>query len=250
MSRRAETHFGYQRVASEDKDGLVSGLFDSVAARYDLMNDLMSLGMHRLWKRMAVERAALRPGQSVLDLASGTGDLARLMRPMLGAEGRLVLADFSSAMLRRGRNRLVDAGLAHGMHWVLADAQRLPFADASFDRITLAFGLRNVTDQARALAQMRRVLRPGGRLVVLEFSQPADEWLARLYDMYSFAWLPMLGEWVAGDAASYRYLVESIRRHPGQRQLLQMFVDAGFADCHYSDINGGIVAVHCGCAPS
>jgi demethylmenaquinone methyltransferase/2-methoxy-6-polyprenyl-1,4-benzoquinol methylase len=225
----------------------VRGVFDSVAPKYDLMNDLMSGGMHRIWKQFTLTQTQLRPGQRALDVAGGTGDLARGMAKQVGERGLVVLSDINGAMLARGRDRLLDAGLVQGLDFVQANAEKLPFADASFDCVTIGFGLRNVTDKPAALASMRRVLRHGGRLIVLEFSQPVAPGLKPLYDTYSFRVLPTLGKLVAGDDASYRYLAESIRMHPDQETLLGMMRDAGLEDCRYHNLAGGIVAVHRGC---
>jgi demethylmenaquinone methyltransferase / 2-methoxy-6-polyprenyl-1,4-benzoquinol methylase len=240
------THFGFAEVPATEKARRVRGVFDSVATRYDLMNDLMSLGIHRVWKRFAVEKAALRPGMQVLDLAGGTGDLAALMAPRVVPGGRVVLSDINVAMLRRGRERLLNRGVA-GEHieYCLADAERLPLEDAGFDVVTIAFGLRNVTRKEQALAEMFRVLRPGGQLLILEFSRPIAP-LAPAYDLYSFRVLPAIGKLVAGDDASYRYLAESIRMHPDQEALRTMMEDAGFEGCRYHDLTGGIVALHRG----
>jgi len=240
------THFGYQDVSWSDKARRVRGVFDSVAPKYDLMNDLMSGGMHRLWKQFTLSQTLLRPGQRALDVAGGTGDLARGMAKQVGDRGLVVLSDINGAMLARGRDRLLDAGLVQGLDFVQANAEKLPFADSSFDCVTIGFGLRNVTDKPAALASMRRVLRPGGRLIVLEFSQPVAPGLKPLYDTYSFRVLPVLGKLVAGDDASYRYLAESIRMHPDQETLLGMMRDAGLEDCRYHNLAGGIVAVHRG----
>jgi demethylmenaquinone methyltransferase/2-methoxy-6-polyprenyl-1,4-benzoquinol methylase len=241
------THFGFQDVSWTEKAQRVRGVFDSVAPKYDLMNDLMSGGMHRLWKQFTLSQTQLRPGQRALDVAGGTGDLARGMAKQVGERGLVVLSDINGAMLARGRDRLLDAGLVQGLDFVQANAEKLPFADASFDCVTIGFGLRNVTDKPAALASMRRVLRPGGRLIVLEFSQPVAPGLKPLYDTYSFRVLPVLGKLVAGDDASYRYLAESIRMHPDQETLLAMMRDAGLEDCRYHNLAGGIVAVHRGC---
>lgn len=243
------THFGYQQVDDGDKAARVAGVFDSVASKYDLMNDLMSAGAHRLWKRATVELAAIRPGQKVLDLAGGTGDLAARFSPLLGEDGQLVLADINRQMLEVGRNRLLDRGLCAGIHFVQADAEILPFPPGSFDCVSIAFGLRNVTNKERALTAMREALKSGGRALILEFSKPHDELLGRLYDAFSFSVLPRLGKLVTGDEASYRYLVESIRMHPDQDTLLEMMEDAGFVRCDYHDMSGGIVAVHRGFCP-
>jgi demethylmenaquinone methyltransferase / 2-methoxy-6-polyprenyl-1,4-benzoquinol methylase len=240
------THFGYQDVSWSEKARRVRGVFDSVAPKYDLMNDLMSGGMHRLWKQFTLSQTQLRPGQRALDVAGGTGDLARGMARQVGERGLVVLSDINGAMLARGRDRLLDAGLVQGLDFVQANAEKLPFADSSFDCVTIGFGLRNVTDKPAALASMRRVLRPGGRLIVLEFSQPVAPGLKPLYDTYSFRVLPVLGKLVAGDDASYRYLAESIRMHPDQETLLGMMRDAGLEDCRYHNLAGGIVAVHRG----
>ena len=239
------THFGYKSVSVEDKAGLVKGVFDSVAGRYDLMNDLMSGGLHRLWKRYTVEQARVRRGQTVLDLAGGTGDLARRFVRQVGPRGRVVLADINHAMLVQGRRRLVDAGAAGNLSIAQVDAEALPFASDTFDCITIAFGLRNVTDQRSALASMYRVLKPGGRLLVLEFSKPADA-LRPAYDFYSFNVLPLMGKFVAGDADSYQYLAESIRMHPDQETLKSMMEAAGFERCRYHNLTGGVVALHIG----
>lgn len=241
-----KTHFGYREVPVQEKPRLVGAVFDSVAERYDLMNDLMSLGIHRLWKRYFVALSGTRPGHRVLDLAGGTGDIARLLAPRVRPGGSVVVADVTASMLRRGRERLTDDGCVRGVRWAQTDAEHLPFPDASFDLVTIAFGLRNVTDQAGALAEMHRVLAPGGRLLVLEFSRVHLPGLAQLYDLYSFAVLPFLGRWVADDAASYRYLAESIRRHPDQRTLESMLTAAGFVRCRYYNLSGGIVAIHSG----
>jgi len=238
--------FGFERVPRADKAERVRAVFDSVASRYDLMNDLMSFGAHRLWKRFALVQTGLRPGMRALDLAGGTGDLARGLVQQVGETGSVVLADINAAMLEQGRARLVDAGLSDRVECVLADAEALPFADRSFDCVTIAFGLRNVTDKDAALASMFRVLKPGGRALVLEFSTPTTPGLAPLYDLYSFKVLPALGRLVADDADSYRYLAESIRRHPDQATLTAMMQRAGFDRVAHHDLAGGIVALHKG----
>lgn len=243
---RGTTHFGYRQVRAAEKADLVRGVFDSVADRYDVMNDLMSLGVHRLWKQYFAARSGVRPGDRVLDLAGGTGDIAALMSKRVGASGRVVLSDINQAMLSRGRARLEDRGIAGNVWPALADAERLPFADASFDAVTMAFGLRNVTDQTAALRECHRVLRRGGRLLVLEFSRVQSEPLQKLYDGYSFAVLPLLGRLVAGDSGSYQYLAESIRKHPGQEDLAELMRDAGFSDARFQNLSGGIVAIHSG----
>jgi demethylmenaquinone methyltransferase/2-methoxy-6-polyprenyl-1,4-benzoquinol methylase len=240
------TDFGFQRVPPGEKARRVRGVFDSVVDRYDLMNDLMSAGAHRLWKRFTLALANLHPGQRALDVAGGTGDLAAGLARQVGERGLVVLADINAAMLARGRDRLIDAGCAGQVAFVQADAERLPFPDGSFDCITIGFGLRNVTDKAAALSSMRRALKPGGQLLVLEFSQPRVAALKPLYDAYSLRVLPLLGRYVAGDEASYRYLVESIRMHPDQETLLKMMADAGLEGCRYHNLSGGIVAVHRG----
>jgi demethylmenaquinone methyltransferase/2-methoxy-6-polyprenyl-1,4-benzoquinol methylase len=246
MTDERSTDFGFQRVSREDKARRVRGVFDSVAGNYDLMNDLMSAGMHRLWKRFTLSLANLRPGQRALDVAGGTGDLAAGLARQVGERGLVVLTDINAAMLQRGRDRLIDAGLAGNVACVQANAERLPFPDAVFDCVTIGFGLRNVTDKAAALTAMRRTLKPGGQLLVLEFSRPGVPGLQPLYDAYSFRILPLLGQLVAGDAASYRYLAESIRMHPDQETLLKMMQDAGLEGCRYHNLAGGIVAVHRG----
>ena len=243
---RDTTDFGFSRVRREEKEQLVRGVFDSVAGRYDLMNDLMSGGIHRLWKRFTIELSAVRPGQTVLDIAGGTGDLAARFSQLVGPEGQVILADINASMLKVGRDRLIDNGAVGNLHMAQCDAQALPFPDNSIDCITIAFGLRNVTDKDQALRSMERVLRPGGRLLVLEFSKPTNPLLERAYDMYSFRLLPMMGRLVANDEESYRYLAESIRKHPDQETLLGMMEDAGFVDCQYHNMTGGIVAVHRG----
>jgi demethylmenaquinone methyltransferase/2-methoxy-6-polyprenyl-1,4-benzoquinol methylase len=237
--------FGFQRVPRDHKARRVRGVFDSVAGNYDLMNDLMSAGTHRLWKRFTLALANLRPGQRALDVAGGSGDLAAGMARQVGSRGLVVLSDINAAMLARGRDRLIDEGFVDSVAYVQADAERLPFPDSTFDCITIGFGLRNVTDKNAALASMRRALKPGGQLLVLEFSRPAPA-LKPLYDAYSFRVLPLLGRWVAGDEASYRYLAESIRMHPDQETLLRMLQEAGLEGCRYHNLSGGIVAVHRG----
>ena len=239
------THFGYQDVATEEKADLVRGVFDSVASRYDIMNDLMSAGLHRLWKRYTVDQAAVRPGDAVLDLAGGTGDLARVFSRKVGADGHVVLADINAAMLKQGRSRLVDAGVAGNLSIAQVDAQNLPFEDGTFDCITIAFGLRNVTDKDAALRSMLRVLKTGGKAMILEFSEPARA-IKPAYDLYSFKVLPALGKLVAGDAGSYQYLAESIRMHPDQETLKSMMEAAGFERCRYHNLAAGIVALHIG----
>ena len=241
-----QTHFGYQTVTPEEKSRRVGAVFDSVAGKYDLMNDLMSLGIHRLWKRFALQLAVVRPGNAVLDLAGGTGDLAARLAEQVGPSGTVVLADINAAMLNEGRRRLLDRGLVGNVFYVQANAEALPFPDNRFDCITMAFGLRNVTVKENALAAMRRVLKPGGRAIILEFSKPIAPGLKPLYDAYSFTLLPVLGKLIANDADSYRYLAESIRMHPDQETLQHMMQDTGFERCEYFNLSGGIVAVHRG----
>jgi demethylmenaquinone methyltransferase/2-methoxy-6-polyprenyl-1,4-benzoquinol methylase len=240
------TDFGFTEVRREEKAQRVRAVFDSVASRYDVMNDLMSWGSHRLWKRFALSLTGLRTGGRALDVAGGTGDLAEGLAKQVGKSGLVMLTDINAAMLEAGRDRLINAGLVGNVLCAQADAERLPFADESFDCVTIAFGLRNVTDKPRALASMRRVLKSGGQLLVLEFSKPASPALGSAYDAYSFKVLPMLGRVVAGDEDSYRYLAESIRRHPDQETLLAMMRTAGLEDCRYHNLMGGIVAVHRG----
>lgn len=247
MSKKRTTHFGYQEVDEDAKAGLVARVFDSVAARYDLMNDLMSGGVHRIWKRFTIELSAVRPGQAVLDIAGGTGDLAAKFADIVGPGGRVVLADINESMLQVGRDKLIDHGYQGNLEYVQADAQYLPFPDDSFDCVSIAFGLRNVTDKDLALRSMLRVLKPGGRLLVLEFSKPDNELLGKAYDGYSFRVLPLMGKLVAGDSDSYQYLAESIRMHPDQETLQGMMEDAGFVNCEYHNLTGGIVALHRGC---
>ena len=239
------THFGYKDVPVDDKADLVKGVFDSVASRYDIMNDLMSAGMHRLWKRYTVQHANARPGQVILDLAGGTGDLTREFARIVGPRGRVVLADINAAMLEHGRRRLVDAGIAGNVELAQVDAESLPFADNTFDRLSIAFGLRNVTHKEAALVEMHRVLKPGGKVLILEFSQPSKA-IKPAYDLYSFKVLPLLGRLVARDPDSYQYLAESIRMHPDQETLLGMMQDAGFERCRYNNLTAGIVALHTG----
>jgi demethylmenaquinone methyltransferase / 2-methoxy-6-polyprenyl-1,4-benzoquinol methylase len=246
MSDRETTHFGYQEVPVEEKAGRVRQVFDSVASRYDQMNDLMSLGIHRLWKRQAVALAGVRRGQRVLDLASGTGDLAERFAGIVGAGGLVILSDINAAMLTQGRDRLLDLGRVGNLDYALANAERLPFASNSFNCVTIGFGLRNVTRKEWALAEMLRVLRPGGRALILEFSHPTSRVLGRVYDIYSFSVLPGLGRLIAKDAESYRYLAESIRMHPDQETLKAMMEAAGFERCAYFNLSGGIVAIHRG----
>jgi demethylmenaquinone methyltransferase/2-methoxy-6-polyprenyl-1,4-benzoquinol methylase len=240
------THFGYREVAVGDKAGLVHQVFESVAGNYDLMNDLMSLGVHRLWKRHFVAASGISAGDRVLDLAGGTGDIAALLSRQVGAGGTVVLSDINPAMLAIGRQRLEDRGIVGNVRYALANAETLPFRDGDFDAVTIAFGLRNVTDKDAALREMHRVLRPGGRLLILEFSKVRAEPLQKLYDAYSFGVLPVLGQLVAGDADSYQYLAESIRKHPAQETLAEMLRAAGFERVTYRNLTAGVVAIHAG----
>lgn len=243
------THFGYEQVAVEEKQQRVAGVFHSVAAKYDLMNDLMSGGIHRLWKRFTLEASAVRPGHRVLDIAGGTGDLAAKFSRLVGRDGQVVLADINSSMLQVGRDKLTDHGVAGNIFYVQANAECLPFPDHHFDCITIAFGLRNVTHKEKALASMLRILKPGGRLLILEFSKPTHSLLEKAYDRYSFSVLPFMGKLVANDSDSYRYLAESIRMHPDQRTLLSLMEHTGFVACNYHNLTGGIVALHIGEKP-
>lgn len=245
-TRSETTHFGYEQVRREDKAEKVAGVFHSVATNYDLMNDVMSLGIHRLWKRFTIEMSGVRAGQRVLDIAGGTGDLAAKFSELVGDGGEVMLADINESMLEVGRERLVDRGIINNIHYVQANAEELPFPDNHFDCITIAFGLRNVTNKDAALRSMYRVLRPGGRVLVLEFSRPVVPGLGPVYDAYSFKLLPLMGKFIAGDDASYRYLAESIRMHPKQEELLAMMQDAGMERCEYFNLSGGIVALHRG----
>ncbi len=239
----AQTHFGYQTVDDSEKASRVRGVFDSVASRYDIMNDVLSMGLHRAWKAYTVAVAAVQPGMQVLDIAGGTGDLARAFARRVGAQGRVVLTDINEAMLRTGRDRLLDEGLV--LPTAACDAEHLPFADASFDLVSVAFGLRNMTHKEAALAEMARVLRPGGRLLVLEFSRPAEA-LRKPYEWYSFSFMPAMGKLIAGDADSYRYLAESIRMHPDQAALKALMQGSGFAHVDIHNLAAGIVALHVG----
>ncbi|MPV86241.1 bifunctional demethylmenaquinone methyltransferase/2-methoxy-6-polyprenyl-1,4-benzoquinol methylase UbiE [Ostreibacterium oceani] len=241
-----KTHFGYEYVDKKEKAAKVSAVFDSVASNYDVMNDVMSLGVHRFWKHFSVMLADVRQDMVVLDLASGTCDLAIQMGKKLAGTGRLVASDINPNMLAKGRDRMVDKGLIENIEFVEANAEQLPFADNTFDLVTMAFGLRNVTDKDQALREIFRVLKPGGKCLVLEFSKPSHAPLETLYDFYSFNVLPKLGKWIAKDEASYRYLAESIRMHPDQATLQAMFDQAGFSMTKYQNLTGGIVAIHQG----
>ena len=246
MSEEGKTHFGYRDVPVAEKEKLVARVFTSVASKYDLMNDLMSLGVHRIWKRWFAATSGVRAGDRVLDLAGGTGDIAALLLPKVGTNGSVVLGDINAAMLRAGRDRLLDRGFVRNLDYVQLNAEALPFPGTSFDAVTIAFGLRNVTDKPRALGEMFRVLKPGGRVLILEFSAVRANWLKPLYDFHSFEVLPRLGEFIANDAESYRYLAESIRKHPDQAALKAMMQSAGFANVDVRNLSAGIVAIHRG----
>lgn len=240
------THFGYKTVETDKKADLVAGVFHSVAAKYDIMNDVMSFGIHRFWKRYTIEVSGARPGMKVLDLAGGTGDLTAKFSHLVGDKGEVVLADINDSMLKVGRTKLRDRGIVNNVSYVQANAEALPFPDNHFDIITIAFGLRNVTDKDAALRSMNRVLKPGGKLLVLEFSKPQHEVMRKIYDLYSFKVLPKMGQIITKDAGSYEYLAESIRMHPDQDTLKQMMVDAGFEQVDYTNMTDGIVALHRG----
>lgn len=240
------THFGFKTVNEDDKEKLVAGVFHSVAGKYDIMNDLMSFGVHRFWKRYTIEMSGVRKGHRVLDIAGGTGDLSFAFSRRVGPEGQVVLADINESMLRVGRDRLADRGVAGNLDVVQANAEHLPFPDNEFNVVTIAFGLRNVTRKDVALKEMYRVLKPGGRLLVLEFSKPQHEALTKAYDLYSFKALPMMGKLVTQDAESYQYLAESIRKHPDQETLKNMMLDAGFERATFHNLTGGVVALHRG----
>lgn len=246
MTNDNTTHFGFKQVPKQEKVALVRGVFDSVASKYDVMNDLMSLGIHRIWKRIAVQLANVREGNRVLDLAGGTGDLSCLFEKRVGKSGQVVLADINSEMLRVGRDRLINRGLSGNIQYAQVNAECLPFEDNSFDCVCIGFGLRNVTDKQQALQSMSRVLKPGGRVIVLEFSHPVDPVTEKLYDFYSFNLLPKIGGLVAQDEDSYRYLAESIRMHPKQEELKAMMEQAGLERCEYFNMTQGIVAIHRG----
>jgi len=243
------THFGYETVDAKEKAGRVADVFHSVADNYDLMNDLMSAGIHRLWKHMTIEMSGVRKGHKVLDIAGGTGDLAAKFSKIVGSEGSVVLADINESMLKVGRDRLIDRGITENVTFSQADAQYLPFPDNTFNVITIAFGLRNVTDKDMALRSMLRVLKPGGKLLILEFSKPTSSLLSKIYDTYSFNVLPRLGKIFANDSDSYKYLAESIRMHPDQSTLLQMLDSAGFENTDFHNMTGGVVALHRGIKP-
>ncbi len=243
------THFGFQHVRKEEKAGKVADVFHSVASKYDVMNDLMSLGIHRIWKKLTIESSGVRSGHKVLDIAGGTGDLTMQFAKRVGEQGQVILADINSSMLEVGRDRLLDQGYGSNIQFVQANAETLPFPDNYFNCVSIAFGLRNVTDKDKALRSMTRVLKPGGRLLVLEFSKPNNELLSKIYDKYSFTALPLMGKLITNDSESYKYLAESIRMHPDQETLKNMLEDAGLVNCRYQNMTGGIVALHTGIKP-
>ena len=245
---KKEADFGYKKVNPNEKPDLVKGVFDSVANKYDLMNDLMSVGIHRLWKRATVQMSNLKENDTVLDVAGGTGDLAVLFSEIVGNQGKVYLSDINEKMLEIGRDRVLDSGLLN-IKSLVADAEDLPFPDNSFDCISIAFGIRNVTNKDKALKEFNRCLKPDGRLLVLEFSKPESSLVSDLYDLYSFNFLPHLGQWIAGDSESYEYLAESIRMHPNQDEFLKMMDDADFINTEYQNMTGGIVALHYGDKP-
>ncbi len=247
MTETGKTHFGYQQVPIAEKKRHVGAVFDSVAQRYDLMNDVMSLGIHRFWKVLTAHLTNVREGQTCLDLASGTCDLAQKLAHLVGQEGCIIASDINYRMLSRGRDRMIDRGESGNIDYIQADAECLPFADDRFDCATMAFGLRNVTRKEQALSSLHRVLKPGARLFILEFSRPVSPFLSKVYDQYSFKLLPQMGKLFAGDPDSYRYLAESIRMHPDQEALRDMILAAGFDHCHYLNLSGGIVALHQAC---
>ncbi|GJM06005.1 MAG: ubiquinone/menaquinone biosynthesis C-methyltransferase UbiE [marine bacterium B5-7] len=240
------THFGFKEVATEDKEQLVGKVFTSVAAKYDLMNDMMSGGVHRLWKRHFVSTSGIHAGDRVLDLAGGTGDIAKLLMPLIGDKGHVIIGDINQAMLDVGNDRMIDAGYFGRFECIQMNAEKLPFEDNSIDAITMAFGLRNVTNKQQALNEMQRVLKPSGKALVLEFSQVNNKLFKQLYQFYSFKILPEIGHFVANDRDSYQYLVESIEQHPNQESLKDMFEQAGMELCSYENLSGGIVAIHKG----
>lgn len=246
MPNDDKTHFGFEKVTFKEKTQRVADVFHSVAVKYDLMNDLMSLGVHRIWKQLAVELACVRPHHRILDLASGTGDLAIRMKPLLNEQGELFVSDINESMLTIARKRMIEQGLIDNVNFLLINAEQIPFPDNYFDCITIAFGLRNVTQKETALKSMLRVLKPGGKLIILEFSKPTSALFSTLYDAYSFKLLPLIGKFVTQDEASYRYLAESIRMHPDQATLCHMMTELGFENCDYHNLTGGIVAIHRG----
>ncbi len=245
----ATTHFGFTDVKVEEKVSKVADVFHSVASKYDIMNDLMSFGVHRIWKRLTIESSGVRPGHKVLDIAGGTGDLTMQFSKRVGERGKVILADINASMLNVGRDRLLDKGYGSNINFVQANAECLPFPDNHFNCVSIAFGLRNVTDKEKALASMTRVLKPGGRLLILEFSKPTNSLLSDAYDKYSFTALPLMGKLIANDSESYKYLAESIRMHPDQETLKDMMEHAGLDNCRYHNMTGGIVALHTGVKP-
>lgn len=246
MPNNKTTHFGFETVLEDEKVQKVAEVFHSVAQKYDVMNDVMSCGMHRLWKRFTIDKSSVRRGDHVLDLAGGTGDLAKAWAAIVGQEGRVILSDINPSMLNVARDRFLDEGIVGNVEFVEANAESLPFPDESVDVVSIAFGLRNVTNKDKALAEMYRVLKPNGRALILEFSKPTSAELSKWYDRYSFNLIPKLGKWIANDEASYRYLVESIRMHPDQESLKNMMNAAGFTEVKYDNLTGGIVALHRG----
>ena len=246
MTSERATHFGFSEIDPAEKAGRVGEVFSSVASRYDLMNDLMSFGSHRLWKDLALARSGVREGPRVLDVAAGSGDMTMRFARQVGTSGQVVMTDINASMLACGRSRLLNEGLGVNVQMLLADAESLPFSDGQFDCVAIAFGLRNVTRIPKALASMSRMLKPGGRLVILEFSTPTSTLLSRAYDLFSFSVIPSMGKMVTGDEQSYQYLVESIRKHPNQQALSAMMEEAGLEDVKHQNINGGIVAIHTG----
>ena len=247
-TQKSKTHFGFQQIASENKSTKVKEVFDNVVEGYDLMNDLLSFGIHRIWKRIAVEMSGIRPGSFVLDLAGGTGDMVKLMAPKLNKEGMIILSDINKKMLSLGRDKLLDSGI-NNFNALQIDGQLLPFKEGSFDLISIAFGLRNVEDIKKCLNSIFQSLKPGGKLLVLEFSQPSNEIIRELYDLYSFEIIPKLGEIVLSSKESYQYLAESIRMHPKQDKLKNLFEECGFKDCEYENLTNGVVAIHTGKKP-
>ena len=241
-----KTHFGFQQVDENEKQGMVKGVFRAVASNYDVMNDAMSMGVHRIWKWFAIAQSGVQAGDRVLDLAAGSGDLSLKFANKVGAEGHVIVTDINEAMLEQGRRRLTDAGIVGNVDYCLVNAESLPFEDNSFDCISISFGLRNVTRKDVALASMQRCLKPGGRVIILEFSQPTNEAFRKIYDSYSFNVIPKLGELISNDRESYQYLVESIRKHPPQEELKQMMLEAGFDRVRYHNLTGGVVALHIG----
>ncbi|SFF86280.1 bifunctional demethylmenaquinone methyltransferase/2-methoxy-6-polyprenyl-1,4-benzoquinol methylase UbiE [Neptunomonas qingdaonensis] len=249
QNKKSTTDFGFREVPVEEKVKKVADVFHSVAGKYDLMNDLMSGGVHRLWKKITIEQSGARRGHTILDIAGGTGDLTMRFSRIVGPTGKVVLADINDSMLKVGRDRLMDRGVAGNVEFVQANAECLPFPDNTFDVITIAFGLRNVTDKDAAIRSMTRVLKPGGKVMVLEFSKTDNPALTKLYDFYSFNILPKMGQLIAGDSESYKYLAESIRMHPDQETLKSMMQDAGLVNCKYQNMTGGVVALHTGIKP-